>query len=181
MTMTQTAKTYGSALYELAVEEKLSGEILEELNVLCPAMQENPEFIRLLSTPSISKEERCQVLDSSFRGKLQPYLLNFLKILCERGYMRDLQGCYQEYRSRYNADNGILEATAITAVPLSDGLRQRLHDKLAAITGKTVDLTMRVDPACIGGIRLELDGTELDGTVRHRLDDMKRVLSNTVL
>ena len=179
--MTQTAKTYGSALYELAAEEQLSKQILDELSVLCPVLQENPEFIRLLSTPSISKDERCQVLDTSLRGKVQPYLLNFLKILCEHGYMRELQGCYAEYRSRYNADNGILEATAVTAVPLSDGLRQRLHDKLAAITGKTVDLTMRIDPSCIGGIRLELDGTEFDGTVRHRLDDMKRVLSNTVL
>lgn len=179
--MTQTAKTYGSALYELAVEEQLSKQILDELAVLCTAMKENPDFVRLLTTPSIPKEERCNVLDTSFRNQIQPYLLNFLKILCENGYMRELQGCYEEYRSRYNADNGILEATAITAIPISDGLRQRLHDKLTAITGKTVDLTMRVDPACIGGIRLELDGTELDGTVRHRLDDMKRVLSNTVL
>ncbi len=71
--MTQTAKVYGNALYELAQSEKQSKEILQQLQSLSQAFAAEPAFITLLSTPSISKEERCLVLDRSFRGKLNPY------------------------------------------------------------------------------------------------------------
>lgn len=179
--MTQTAKTYGGALYELAREEGVSKQMLEELEVLTTAFAQEPDFLRLLSTPSIPKEERCNILDKSFRDNIQPYLLNFLKILCEKGSIREIHGCFEEYRHRFNADNGIMEATAYTAVPLSDGLRAKLQEKLEATTGKTVALTTKLDPACIGGIRLEMDGTELDGTIRSRLDRVRSVLSNTIL
>jgi F-type H+-transporting ATPase subunit delta len=179
--MTQTAKIYGGALYDLAHDEGLSAEILAQLQVLDPVFRENPDYLKLLSTPSIPKQERCAVLEQDFGGTLQPYLLNFMKILTERGSIREFHGCCEEFRHRYNADNGILEATAITAVPLTEPLREKLLQKLTRVTGKTVDLTTRTDASILGGIRLEMDGTQLDGTVRRKLDDIRSVLSNTVL
>ena len=74
-----------------------------------------------------------------------------------------------------------MEVTAVTAAPLSDELRQKLQSKLSAISGKTIDLTCRVDPGILGGIRLNWDGKQLDGTVRRRLDDIRDILRNTVL
>lgn len=179
--MTQTAKIYGGALYDLARDEQLSSAMLEELTALNSAFHEAPDYLKLLSTASISKEERCGVLETDFGGKIHPYVLNFLKILTERGSIREFDGCCKEFRRRYHEDNGILEAVAITAVPLSDALRQKLLQKLAAVTGKEIELTVRTDPSILGGIRLEMDGTQLDGTIRRKLDDIRTVLSNTVL
>ena len=78
--MTETAKVYGDALYDLTVSEGLTEGTLGELRALDAAFSGEPAFLTLLSTPSISKEERSQVLDRSFRGKLSPYTLNFLKL-----------------------------------------------------------------------------------------------------
>ena len=80
--MTQAGTVYGEALYDLAGSEGLDLEILQQLKVLDEAFCAEPDFLRLLSSPNLSKPERCGVLDSSFRGKLHPYILNFLKILC---------------------------------------------------------------------------------------------------
>jgi len=66
-------------------------------------------------------------------------------------------------------------------LPLSDEQRRRLVNKLSEVTGKTVSLQCRVDPECLGGVRLELDGIQVDGTVRHRLNEMHKLLRNTVL
>lgn len=179
--MTQTAKTYGRALYDLAKDEQLTDEILSQMQALSEAFAQTPDYIKLLATFSISKQERCEILQKDFGGKIQPYLLNFMKLLTERGLIRAFDGCYREFRSQYNADNGIVEATAITAVALSDDLKQKLTAKLEAITDKKIYLFNRIDATVLGGIRLEMDGMQFDGTVRHRLDDIRTILKNTVL
>ncbi len=104
-----------------------------------------------------------------------------MKLLCERGHIREVKGCLDRYRSRFNADQGILEAVAVTAVPLTPQLREKLLDKLRSITGKQVDLQLRLDPSVLGGIRLELEGKQFDGTVRQRLDSLRKTLSDTVI
>ena len=122
-----------------------------------------------------------QVIEDSFRSKIHPYVLNFMKILTEKGYIRHFSGCCKVFRERYNMDNGILPVTAVTAIPLSDALRQKLTDKLTTITGKSIELTCKVDPDCLGGVRLDYDGKRLDDTVTHRLDAVRSLLKNTVL
>ena len=127
------------------------------------------------------KEERVRILDDSFRGKLHPYVLNFLKVLTEKGYMKHFSGCCQMYKQQYNLDNGIVPVTAYTAVPLSDELRSKLTAKLSTVTGKTIELDCRIDPETLGGVRLDFDGKQVDGTVRRRLEDIRGLLKNTVL
>ena len=179
--MTQVGNVYGEALYTLALEEQLTGKLLEELTVLSQSFRENPDFIRLLSSPNLPKQERCQILDDSFRGKVHAYLLNFLKILTEKGYMRYFSDCCDAYTSHYDQDNGILRVTAVTAVALSPEQEAKLTQKLSRTTGKTVALRNRIDPAVLGGIRLDYDGQRLDDTVSHRLDAIRNVLNKTVL
>lgn len=180
--MTEVGSVYGQALYDLAQSEDLAQTVLEELKVLCHCFTvEEPAFLKLLSTPTLTKQERCQILDDSFRGKIQPYVLNFLKILTEKGYMRHFADCCDAYRECYYRDNGILLVEAVTAVPLTPDQLERLTKKLIAITGKQIELRGRVDPNCLGGVRLDYDGKRLDDTVAHRLDAIRGVLKNTVL
>ena len=179
--MTEVASTYGQALYDLAKEEGLSKEILGQMTVLKDCFEAESAFVQLLCTPSITKEERCQVLDDSLRAQVHPYVLNFMKILTEKGYMRHFFDCCQMFKQQYNADNGILPVTAVTKLPLSDELRRKLTEKLSSVTGKTIELECRVDPECLGGVRLDLGGMQVDGTVRHRLDEIRTILKNTVL
>ena len=179
--MTEVATTYGQAMYDLARDEGKSQTILAELSALDQSLKAAPEFLQLLSAPNIPKEERVQILDDSFRGKIDPYVLNFLKVLTEKGYMRHFSGCCQYYRQQYNKDNGIVPVVAYTAVPLSDELRRKLTAKLSTVTGKTIELDCRIDPETLGGVRLDFDGKQVDGTVRRRLEDIRGLLKNTVL
>lgn len=179
--MTDIANVYGQALYDLAKDENLTDEILKQVSVLDEGFSAEPAFIQLLCAPAIPKEERCRVLDDSLRGQVHPYVLNFLKILTEKGYMKYFSDCCKAFENHYNQDNGILPVTAITAVALSAEQAQKLTGKLTRITGKTVQLRNRVDPACIGGVRLDYDGKRLDDTVSHRLDAIRGLLKDTVL
>ncbi len=179
--MTRVGSVYAEALYTLSLEEGITGKLLSELTVLDGALRENSDFIRLLSSPNLSKQERCAILDDSFRGKVHPYLLNFLKILTEKGYMKYFSDCCKAYEEHYNLDNGILPVTAITAVALSAEQAEKLTEKLSRTTGKQIKLEKRIDPSVLGGIRLDYDGKRLDDTVAHRLDAVRSLLKNTVL
>ena len=179
--MSQLASTYAQALYDLAKEENLTETVLQQMIVLQQAFAEEPDFLRLLSAANLSKEERCRILDDSFRGKTEPYVLNFMKILTEKGYIRYFSDCVKAYRAAYNHDHGILPVKAVTAVPLTQDQILRLTEKLKKITGKSIDLSSSVDPSVVGGIRLDYDGKRVDGTVQGRLDAVSKMLKNTVL
>lgn len=179
--MSQVGTVYAQALYSLTKDENCSEAVLQELAVLNESFENEPKFLHLLSAPNLSKEERCGILDRSFRGKVHPYVLNFLKILTEKGYMRRFFDCCKAFRQLYNEDHGILEVFAYTAIPLNEDQKGRLSQKLQAVTGKTIDLCNRVDPGCLGGVRLDYDGKRVDDTVSHRLKDISALLKNTVL
>ena len=179
--MSQIATNYAQALYDLANEENLTETVLQQRTALQQAFAEEPEYLRLMTAASLSKEERCRILDEAFRGKIEPYVLNFMKILTEKGYMRHFSDCAKAYRDAYNAAHGILQVKAVTAVVLTDDQKTRLMRKLEKLTGKTIDLSCRVDPAVLGGVRLDYDGKRVDGTVQTRLDTVSKMLKNTVL
>ena len=179
--MTEVGNVYGESLYELAKAESLSQLIGQQLAVLQQSFRQEPDFIRLLSSYNLAKAERCQILDDSFRGSVHPYVLNFLKILTEKGYMRYFSDCCDAYTEHYDQDNGILRVTAVTAVALSSGQTDKLTQKLSQTTGKQVVLRNRIDPAVLGGVRLDYDGQRLDDTVSHRLDAIRDLLNKTVL
>lgn len=177
--MTEFAKEYGEGLYELSAEENLREEIHEQLNVIAGYCQEFPDFVRLLATHGIPLEERFSVLDEVFGGSVHGYVLNFLKILCERGAIRSFPECAQYYHRRFNEDFGLTEARVVTAVPLSPQSAQALREKLEKLSGKKVTLIESVDPQLIGGVRVEMDGHRLDNTIQVRLEQLRRSLSET--
>lgn len=174
--MTGGAAGYAQALYCLAGEVGAEEEILQQLEVLHTAFRQEPDFLRLLSAPDLSKAERCKILDDSFREKVHPYLLNTLKLMTEKGCIRHFGDCARQYREVYNEEHGIVSILATSAVQLTQVQQEKLQVKLETITGKTVHLQCRVDPACLGGVRLDYDGKRIDGTVQNRLDAMKELL-----
>ena len=179
--MTQIAGVYGEALFSLAREEDLDQVIGEQLNIIDDCFRQEPDYLRLLDAPNLLKTERCQILDDCFRGKVHPYVLNFLKILTEKGYIRHFSGCVEAYTDLFNQAHGILPVTAVTAISLTAEQAAKLTEKLHSITGKRIALTNRLDPTILGGMRLDYDGKRVDDTVAHRMDAVRTMLKNTVL
>lgn len=179
--MTEVGTIYGGALYDLAADEGLEEEILAQLQVLNQSFAQEPDFLKLLSAHHVPKEERCNILQESFGGKVHPYVLNFLKILTEKDYICQFSACYDAFRGRYNEAHHILPVTAVTAVALNENQAARLVQKLEERTGASIELTNRVDTHVLGGIRLEFDGKSMDDTLTHRLEAIRDLLNHTIL
>ena len=167
--MTELAREYGDGLYALTEEENISREVLEQLFALESLFRQQPDFIRLLGNMSLSKEERVKIIDTVLRGQVHPYLLNFLKILCERGALTEYEGCLAAFKTLYNQAHGIVEANVTTAVALDDEQRARMTEKLSQMTGKKVVLNEKVDASIVGGVLVEMNGQRYDNTLKNRL------------
>ena len=128
--MMRVAELYGGSLYDLAAEEQQERDLLEEMQGVQRLFRENPQYVALLSEPSIPKEKRLELLDQAFRTELKPYLLNFLKLITERGLLFQYAGMCRAYEQRYNAAHNIAEALVRTAVPLKEAERGRLKEAL---------------------------------------------------
>ena len=179
--MTHTGTVYGQALYSLAREESLTEALLAQLQLVQSCLEAEPDYLRLLGSVSLSKPERCQLLDESLGAALHPYLLNFLKILVEHGKISCFPQCFDAYQQEYYKDHNILPVTAVTAIALSKPQAQHLQEKLAGITGKDILLSNQVDPALLGGMRLEYDGKQLEDSISQRMQQVRQLLKNTVL
>ena len=176
--MTELAREYGEGLFDLAREEKLTDAIHEELRAVEAILRAEPRYVQLLQSHALPKEERLSALDAAFRGQVHPYLLNFMKLLLERGALSAFSDCARYYHGRWCQEKGIVEASVTSAAPLTDGQRRALTRRLGEISGKTVTLLEHVDPAVMGGLRVDMEGRRYDNTIRHRLELMRRHLAD---
>lgn len=174
--MTALEKEYGGALYELAAEEHIEDAVLDGLGTAVAVMRENPRYLKLLANPAVEKETRLALLEQAFRGAVHDYVLNFIKILCEKKALDMLPGCETEFCTRLCTKRGILPVTAWSAVAMDASQTEKLKQKLAALTGKTILLENKVDTRLLGGVKLVYEGKELDGTVRQRLGALRTAL-----
>ena len=156
--MSGAAGIYGQGLYALAKEEALEAVILQQLQTLQTAFSQQPDFLKLLGSANLPKEERLNIIDNSFRGSVEPYVLNFLKLLTEKGYIAHFADAFADYQAQYNQDQGIMQVRAVSAVALTESQQAKLMKKLTAITGKQIQLVCKVDASVLGGVRLSYNG-----------------------
>lgn len=174
--MTEFAKVYGGALYELAAEEGLEDALQKQLGEVSSILRDNPDYARLIDSRNIPKAERVGLLDAAFGENAHPYLLNFMKILCERGAFSQLGVCAKAYDTQYDEAHGIVPATALSAKPLTQDQQKRLIEALERRTGKRIRLKTQVDPSLVGGLRVTMQGQRLDNTLASRMERLRRAL-----
>ena len=175
--MTGLAKEYGNGLYELASDENLREQLHDELREIAALMEAQPDFIRLLSSRAIERDVRLKVVDDTFAGRVHPYIVSFMKLMVEKERIGVFEDCVKWFHQRYNDDFGIIEADVTSAVPLSQSDFDALKAKLDQMSGKNVSLVCRVDPAVLGGVRVEMEGRRYDNTIQNKLGRMRQSLA----
>lgn len=175
--MKRRAEVYGSSLYDLAQEEGLGEQIMEDLQLIAGSFKENPGYDTLLSSPILSKDERRGLIEDAWKGKVHDYSKNFLCILMEEDMVRDFSDCVQSFRKRYKEDRGIIDVHVTSAVPIDEKTRGRLIASIEAKTGKKAMPEFRVDSSLLGGLRVEMEGMSYESSIKYHLEELRKVLA----
>lgn len=173
---------YSTALFELCNEQDCLGPVFDELGEIERLVfsDENKEYAQFLSSPLISAEDKTRSLDAVFGGKISPLTLDFMCLIAEKGRFSYLPLVYEDFRAKYNEQMNILEVTAVTAQPMSAGLSAKLKAKLEKVSGKTVVLTEKTDKSILGGIVLKYGNTEINSSVKSKLDKLRAQIDNVI-
>ena len=178
--MTGLGKEYGEALYELSRDEHLLEEMHGELTEIGALLKSEPAFLKLLCSRAIERENRIQVVEDTFGGRAHPYIVNFMKLLVEKERADCLPDCIQWFHRRHNEDLGIVEAHVVSAVELTENDLEALRQKLEKLSKRKVTVDARVDPALIGGVRVEMDGRLYDNTIQNKLGRLKQRMARSM-
>jgi F-type H+-transporting ATPase subunit delta len=149
-------------------------ELAQELRQTLELLEGAPELQRVLADPLLPTPRKRALAEEVFtRAKASPLLVRLLGLLVEAGRTDLLPGIEEAFRQAWNAERGVAEAEAVTAVELDEKQREALTQALAGVSGHDVDLRTRLDPRVIGGVLVRMAGKSYDGTVRGRLKAMR--------
>lgn len=175
------SKTYSEALFEVALEEGMIDRFLDEINFVADSLKEFPEFQNIIKSPTINKNEKKNIISDVFKEKLSQEMLNFLKIIIDKSRGNSIEAIREDFKAKVNNHKGIVDAVAITAIPMSKEDSDKLINKLSGITGKTINLTNEIDKSIIGGVMVKIGDKVIDGTLKGKLDNIKEELSQIIV
>ena len=170
-----TGNIYANSLFSLCEEENCEEKVLSDLKEAAKLFTENEGYDKLLSSPTIELTERLSLVDAAF-GSFHVYVLNLIKVLCEKRSAGLLVECAENFEKLYNKKNGIEKITVITAVKLSEKLSEKLYNKLSENGNKKIILEEKVDKTILGGIVVRTENSQTDASVRKRLETIKTQL-----
>ncbi|MBR5428988.1 MAG: ATP synthase F1 subunit delta [Firmicutes bacterium] len=174
MLINTIARRYAEALFETARETGEEQLIGEELEQLLRVLKTDRELDLALRSPALPANHRRKLLEDCFEGRLHPYVLNLCSLLWIKGREKLLPAVVTAYRHQLRQQAGLLTAEMTSAVMLTEEQLAPLRQALEKRFGRPVVVELKVDPSLIGGVRVRVGNTVLDGSVRGRLNAMRQ-------
>ena len=168
---------YARALFEMAQAEGVVNRVEEELFRLRELLKKNPDLLQFLKDPNVKHEGKRQALTTLFHGRIHPLVLNTLITLSDLDRGGRVLHVIEEFDSSADDARENVSGEITTAITLDDATLKRLAAELSRITGKSVQLFQRVDPAILGGAIIKDKLFFFFDAERRKLDQIKERLA----
>lgn len=181
MLITKAARRYASALLQVAEERNEVETILEDINLIKDTLEGSRELVVFLRSPVIKYDDKAAVLNTMFGDKVQKPTQLFLGLLARKNRIQILDEITHAFIELYYEYAGIIRVDVVTAGKLDKEQQRSLQDMLENKTGKKVNLQLSVDKALKGGMSIRIDDTVIDGTVKHKLEQLENLFLEPVI
>ncbi|MBK8084338.1 MAG: F0F1 ATP synthase subunit delta [Devosia sp.] len=172
--LTQIARPYASALFELAADNNSVARVEQGLVAIAALATDSQDFARFLRSPVINADAKATAIDAILsKAKADATVSNFVKVVARNGRLFALPAIIAAFRDRAAAARGEVTAEVTSAAPLSPAQVKTLADTLKAKIGKTVTLNEHVDPSLIGGLVVKVGSQMIDSSLKTKLTAMK--------
>jgi len=169
-------KRYALALYEVAQEKEKVEEYLNDLREIVLLMKNDVDFLKVIKHPKISTSKKKEMFTRIFKGKIDDGLLSFLLILIKKDRILFLEENLKEMEKIHLERTNTLLAEVKTVIPLVETERENLRLKLSKMYDKKIVFDEKLDKKVIGGVYIRIGDDVIDGTVKSKLDEMKKLM-----
>lgn len=182
MTNKTAAIRYARALLDVAVKEHADLEQIErELTAFADLFKQYPLLEKVLLNPAVPvPRKRAAVADLLARASFSPIVSKLLALLADRDRLVLVPDLLKAYSDRLLEYRGVVRAEVTTATPIDSSRTDAIQRGLAALTGRTVSMSTKVDPTIIGGMVARIGSTVYDASVERQLERLKEQIETGV-
>ena len=171
--MADRTDAYAAALFAVALGEGELERVEEELFRVARTLEGNDDLRSTLTDEAIPVDRRQGIVEDLLGDRASPVTTALVSFLVGAGRGRDLPEIIDKMVERAAEERAEVVAEVRTAVPLENDQRERLAEALSTATGKQVSVKATVDPSVMGGVVAQIGDTVIDGTIRHRLNQLR--------
>lgn len=176
------SKTYGDALFELALEKDQISETKQEVQSVKKIFEENDELLKLLNHPKIMGEEKIKIVEKIFKGQVSDDMTGFLTIIVSKGRYNDIPDIFAYIEKRIKDYEKIGVATVSTPMELTADQKKAIVKKLLETTNyKSFEVEYIIDKSLIGGMVIRIDDRVVDSSIKTKLANMVKTLNQIQL
>ena len=174
---TEVGARYAQALFDLALETGRLEAVRADLKSLKAAWIDSADLRRLAHSPIIAADDQRKGLVAiADKAKFEGATRNFLGLLAQNGRAKDLGSVITGFEALYAVHAGVVAAEIVSAVPLSAAQTTKIRSALSQALGKAPEVTARVDPSILGGLKVKVGSKLFDASLKTKLDQMKFAL-----
>lgn len=171
------SKTYGEAIFELAVSENRVNALTQEIETVLKVLEENPEFSEIMKHPKIIKEEKLQIIENVFKGRVSDELTGFIRLIVEKDRYGQIGEIMQYFLDEGKKLKGIGVAWVRSALPLREEQKKQVEEKLLETTSfREMEMHYQVDETLIGGMVIRIGDRVADSSIRTKLSHLEQQL-----
>ena len=173
------SKTYGDALFAVALEENRMDEFFEAVKVVAEILRTNDEFGKLMNHPKIMKEDKVKIVEDTFGGRIPKEIVGMMTILVTKGRAEEMLSVFDYFIDLVKEEKKIGIASVTTAVQLSDKQKAKVEQRLLDTTKyETFEMNYSVDASLIGGMVIRIGDRVVDSSIKTKLYELSRELRN---
>lgn len=171
------SKTYGDALFELALEESKVDTLVEETQAVLAILEENVDLHKLMNHPKIKKVDKINIMENIFKGKISDDLTGFIKIIVTKDRYGEITNIFRYFIARVKEYKNIGTAYVTAAVEIKEAQKVELIAKLLKITKyEQIDMVYSIDNTLIGGMVIRIGDRVIDSSIKTKIYEMSKNL-----
>ena len=174
---TDAGQRYAQSLFELTIENGNLAKVEADLKSLKAMIADSADLRRLIDSPAFSAEDKGKGLVAvAVKAGFDMLTTKFLGLVAANGRTADLLGAISAFVELSAKHRGVVTAEVVSAAPLSSVQRKGVQTALAQALGKTPEVSTRVDPSLLGGLKVRVGSRLFDASLRSKLDSLKFAL-----
>ena len=171
------SKTYGDALFAVAMEESRMDEFFEAALSLVEILRTNEDFSKLMNHPKIIKEDKVKIVEETFSNKIPTEMVGLMALMVEKGRSNEMLSVFDYFVDLVKEEKKIGKADVTTAIVLSDTQKEKVEKKLLETTKyESFEMCYHVDESLIGGIVIRIGDRVVDSSIKTKLYELSRQL-----
>lgn len=171
------AGRYATALFELARDEKRIDDVSRDLDAFEALVKNSPDLRRLVKSPVFSAEEQTRAIGAVLdRARIGGLTANLIRLVAQNRRLFALSDMIRAYRALVAQSRGIVPAEVRLAEEPSATVMSDIKAALREMAGGDVDISVRIDPALIGGLVVKIGSRMVDASLRTKLNLIRHAM-----